>query len=73
MNEQEAREVITHWAKDYYGGLGDAPGVEVVSMEAEDDEWQAKLAVDGADHDVTFWVDDHHYLMENRLHIESLK
>lgn len=62
MTEDEARKVITEWAKGHFQDEDEPePDVEVVEItEGEDGEWEAELEVStSADNPrVTFFMDD---------------
>jgi hypothetical protein len=56
-------------------GLLQGVRVDLISIEPVNDQWKARLAIAGGRFDiiVTFWLDDVHQLIENRLHIEDVQ
>lgn len=68
----EARDAIALWAKDYW----QTENLRVSRIYSTDEGdgllWHAEIMVAADRHTVDFWLDEHHRLVENRLHVETV-
>lgn len=75
--EREIEEMLLQWACSAFCDEEKEPEVEILSLDYDEEEdlWEAEIFVSTCPDDlyVTFWTDDHHFLRENRLHIECVE